>query len=134
MNPTRFTVECDLARYALSYPEGAFEAWNTGEIFQGHATTDILAAALAAAVIFQAKPREQRTPETLYRLSRNALRIADAWTDSWHPEIDWHSPVWGPREIAWAVNDGVIGWGGFDTRQWIDALAAFFPFVKTEAA
>lgn len=134
MSATRFNVECDLARYALAFPAGAFDAWEFGEVFQGHVTTDILAASLAAVVVYGAKPRDEQTSGTLIRLATVALRDADAWTTAWHDELDWYAAVWGPREVAWAVNEGFAGFGGFDSRLWQDALKQFFPFVQAEAA
>lgn len=133
MTPTRFSIECDLARYALGLPAGAVEAWECGEILQGHVTTDTLAASLAAAVVYVGKPADKQTELTLCRLARAALIDADAWTDSLHDEADWYSPVWGPLEVASAVGAGFIGFGGFDERMWLGALEAFFPFARSEA-
>ncbi len=126
MTPTRFTIECDVARYALAFPAGAVEAWNTGEIFQDRVTSDVLAASLAACVVFIAKPAPEQTEATLLRLSRLALRDVDAWTDGRSDELDWYSPVWGPREVVWAVGEGFAGFGGFDHRKWSDSLMEYF--------
>lgn len=134
MTPTQFTIECDVARYALAFPAGAVEAWNTGEIFQDRVTSDVLAASLAACVVFIAKPALEQTEPTLLRLAKAALLDADAWTGNWSDGLDWYSPVWGPREVAWAVGEGFVRFGGFDTSLWFAALRAFFPFARSEVA
>lgn len=126
MIPTRFTIERDVARYALAFPAGAVEAWDTGEIFQDRVTSDVLAASLAACVVFIAKPLAEQAEMTLLRLTKAALQDVDAWTSSWSDELDWYSPVWGPREVAWAVGEGFAGFGGFDHRKWSDSLMEFF--------
>ncbi len=133
MKPTRYTVERDVARFALAVPEAAVEAWNTGEIFQGHVTDDVLAASLAACVVFISKPQSDHTETNLIRLMTAALRDADAWHNHRSDELDWYAATWGPREVGWAVSEGFIGFGGFDQRLWLSALQAFFPYAREAA-
>lgn len=131
---TRFTIERDVARYALAVPSQAVEAWNTNEIFQGHVTDDVTCACLAACVVFIGKPAAQRDERTLVRLTAKALQMADAWTNAWSEELDWYGPVWGRREVSHAVAEGFIGWGGFDVNLWLSACREFFPIVRAEVA
>lgn len=129
MTRTRFTIERDVARYALAVPSQTFEAWNTEEIFQGNVSDDVLAAALASCVRFIERPTREKTEPMLCTLMRMALQQADAWSDVWNDELSWYGPVWGPREVSWAARESFIGFGGFDVRLWENAISEFFPFV-----